>query len=179
MPRLVPASTWYLEGGVDPDDWLCTATAYGPSGSATWRVPWASVIFSSWGSPAARPYHGIGPTGWASETSRLSAETEKSLADEARGPLAQLIAVPQDGGDGGEDDPLAELKSDIKGARGAALFVETVNAGWDQGKVGAPQKDWSANRLGPNPPECDGCGIEGRLRPRAGRVRMQPCPVRR
>ena len=51
MPRLVPASTWYLEGGVDPDDWLCTATAYGPSGSATWRVPWASVIFSSWGSP--------------------------------------------------------------------------------------------------------------------------------
>ena len=125
-----------------------------PSGSATWRVPWASVIFSSWGSPAARPYHGIGPTGWASETSRLSAETEKSLADEAAGPLAQLIAIPQDGGDDTDDaDPLGQLKTTIAKARGKALLVETTQAGFDQGRVAAPQKDWQANRLGPNPPE--------------------------
>ena len=106
--RLIPASTWYWEGDADPATWLCTATAYGPSGSSTWRVPQESVIFASWGSPTARPYHGIGPTGWASETARLSAETEKSLADEAAGPLAQLIAIPQDGGDDADDaDPLA------------------------------------------------------------------------
>ena len=33
--RLFPASTWYWEGEADPDDWLCTATVYGPSGSST------------------------------------------------------------------------------------------------------------------------------------------------
>ena len=152
--RLIPASTWYWEGDADPSTWLCTATAYGPSGSSTWRVPQESVIFMSWGSPTARPYHGIGPTGWASETSRLCAETEKSLADEAAGPLAQLLAIPQDGGDDSDDtDPLAPLKASIATARGKALLVETTAAAWDQGKAGAPQKDWSANRLGPNPPD--------------------------
>ena len=150
---LLPASTWYWEGDADPASWLCTATAYGPSGSSTWRVPQEFVVFVAWGSPTARPYHGLSPTTWAADTARLSAETEKSLADEAAGPLAQLIAIPQDGGDGGDDDPLKDLKADVRSARGKALFVETVNAGWDTGKAAAPQKDWQANRLGPSPPE--------------------------
>ena len=151
---LIPCSTWYFEGDADASTWACTATAYGPSGSSTWRVLWNSVVFASWGSPTARPYHGIGPTGWASETSRLSAETEKSLADEAAGPLAQLIAIPQDGGDDTDDaDPLGQLKATIATARGKALLVETTQAGFDQGRVAAPQKDWMANRLGPSPPD--------------------------
>ena len=150
--RLIPCSTWYFEGEADPDGWTCTATAYGPSGSSTWRLPWASVVFASWGSPTTRPYHGLPPTGWASDTARLSAAAERTLADEAAGPLAQLIAIPQDGGDSGEDDPLAMLKSDIAAAKGKALLLETTAAGWDQGRVGAPQRDWSASRLGPNPP---------------------------
>ena len=36
---------------------------------------------------------------------------------EAQGPLAQLLAIPQDGGTGGDDDPLAALKADIVRAR--------------------------------------------------------------
>ena len=48
---LIPASTWYWEGDADPASWLCTATAYGPSGSSTWRVPQSSVVFVTWGSP--------------------------------------------------------------------------------------------------------------------------------
>jgi len=152
--RLVPCSTWYWEGEADPATWLCTATAYGPSGSTTWRVPRASVIFCEWGSPTARPYHGLGPATWASDTARLNANAERSLADEARGPLAQLVAVPADGGaDDGEDDPLAGLRADIAKARGKALLVETTAAGFDQGRAAAPQKDWQANRLGPQPPD--------------------------
>ena len=58
--RLAPASTWYWEGGSDPADWIVTATVYGPSGSSTWRLPQSSVVFVTWGSPTARPYHGIG-----------------------------------------------------------------------------------------------------------------------
>ena len=114
---LIPASTWYFEGGADPASWLCTATAYGPSGSSTWRVPMESVVFVAWGSPTARPYHGLGPTAWAAETARLSANTERALADEAAGPVAQLLPVPQDGDDDSDSDPLSELKSDIGKAR--------------------------------------------------------------
>ena len=150
--RLVPCSTWYFEGETDPDAWTCTATAYGPSGSATWRLPWASVIFAAWGAPTARPYHGLPPTGWASDSARLGAQAERSLADEAAGPLAQLLAIPADGGDGGEDDPLTSMKADISSARGKALLVETTAAGWSEGASAAPRRDWQASRLGPNMP---------------------------
>ena len=152
--RLAPASTWYWEGGSDPADWTCTATVYGPSGSSTWRLPQSSVVFATWGSPTARPYHGLSPGSWAADTSRLTANAERSLANEAGGPLAQLIPVPQDGGDGDEDtDPLAGLKSDIAAAKGNALLVETTAAGWQEGKVAAPTSDWKQQRLGPMPPD--------------------------
>ena len=153
--RLLPASTWYWEGGADPADWLCTATVYGPSGSSTWRLPQSSVVFATWGSPTARPYHGLSPGTWAADTSRLTANAERSLADEAGGPFAQLLPVPQDGGDGAEEgvDPLSALKADIKAAKGSAMLVETTAGGWDQGAVNAPRSDWKQARLGPMPPE--------------------------
>ena len=152
--RLLPASTWYWEGGADPDEWLCTATVYGPSGSSTWRLPQSSVVFVTWGSPTARPYHGLGPGTWAADTARLMSNAEWSLANEAGGPLAQLLPIPHDGGDGDEaTDPLTGLKSDIKNAKGNALLVEITAAGWSEGKVAAPQADWKQQRLGPLPPE--------------------------
>ena len=100
--RLIPSSTWYWEGDADPSTWLCTATSYGPSGSSTWRLPMDSVVYIAWGSPTARPFHGLSPSSWSADTSRLMANTERALADEAGGPVAQLLPVPQDGGDGGE-----------------------------------------------------------------------------
>ena len=150
--HLVPASTWYWEGDADPADWMVTATAYGPSGSTTWRLPMEAVIFAAWGSPTARPYHGLAPSAWASSTSRIAAQADKSLGDEAAGPIAQMLAVPQDGGDGTDDDPLATMKADIKAARGKAMLVETTAAGWGEGRGSAPQSDWKATRLGPSPP---------------------------
>ena len=70
--------------------------------------------------------------------------------------MAQLIPIPQDGGDGAEDDDadaLAGLKADIKAAKGSAMLVETTAGGYDQGAVNAPRSDWKAMRLGPQPPE--------------------------
>ena len=89
---------------------------------------------------------------WAHTTARLQSETERSLADEAAGPLAQLLAVPTDGGSDGGNDPLKMLKADVRGARGKALLLETVASGWGEGKSAAPRRDWQASRLGPDPP---------------------------
>ena len=151
MVQLIPASSWHFEGNHDPTSWTCRATAYGPSTSTTWNLPASSVIFCRWGGTPGQPYVGTGPTSWAHTTARLQSETERSLADEAAGPLAQLLAIPQDGGDGGDDDPLAKLKADIRTARGKALLVETSSAGWGEGRTAAPQRDWMASRLGPMP----------------------------
>ena len=157
--HLVPAAFWNFEaldvpGAELERDWHCRVTTYGPSSSYTRLLPRDQLIFLRWGTSPGTRYRGQGPTSWAHLTARLQGEAERSLADEARGPLAQLVAVPADGGaDDGEDDPLADLRADIAKARGKALLVETTAAGFDQGRVAAPQKDWQANRLGPQPPD--------------------------
>ena len=153
MVRLIPASSWHWEGSHDPTTWTVRATAYGPSTSTTWNLPASGVVFVRWGSTPGQPYVGTGPLSWAHTTARLQSEAERSLADEAGGPLAQLLAIPQDGGDDGDGDPLKMLRADIAGARGKALLVETSAAGWGEGRTAAPQRDWQASRLGPMPPE--------------------------
>ena len=62
---------------------------------------------------------------------------------------------PQSAAEGDDDDkvdPLDLLTADIRNARGKALLVETTYEGHGDGRGSAPQKDWSPNRLGPNPP---------------------------
>ncbi len=151
--RLIPASSWHFEGGHDPATWTVRATCYGPSTSTTWNLPVSSIVFVRWGGTPGQPYVGTGPLSWAHTTARLQSEAERSLAAEAGGPLAQLLAVPQDGGDGSDDDPLKLLKADIASARGKALLIETTSAGWGDGRGAAPQKDLVASRLGPQPPD--------------------------
>ena len=151
MVRLLPASSWHWEGSHDPGSWTARVTCYGPSTSTTWNLPAAFVVFVRWGSNPGQPHVGTGPLSWAHTTARLGSEAERSLADEAAGPLAQLLAVPQDGDE--NTDPLKMLKADIAGARGKALLVETSAAGWGEGRSAAPQRDWQASRLGPMPPD--------------------------
>ena len=148
--KLIPCSSWHWEGSHDPDSWTVRATAYGPSTSTTWNLPAAGVVFLTWGSTPGQPYVGTGPLSWAHTTARLQSEAERSLADEAGGPIAQLLAIPDDGGDAGDDDPLKLLKADLRTARGKALLLETTHAGWGDGRSAAPQRDWSPSRLGPN-----------------------------
>ncbi len=148
--KLIPASSWHWEGSHDPDTWTVRATAYGPSTSTTWNLPASGVVFVRWGSTPGQPYVGVGPMSWAHTTARLQSEAEKALADESAGPITNLLAVPQDGGDGRDDDPLASLKADIKAARGKAVLVETTTAGWGEGRTAAPQADWVPRRLGPS-----------------------------
>ena len=151
--RLLPAASWHFEGDHDPDTWTVRATAYGPSSSTTWNLAASGVVFVRWGGTPGQTYVGTGPLSWAHTSARLGSEAERSLADEAADPLAQLLAVPQDGGDpDGDDDPLAGLRGDVSRARGWALLLETTAAGWGEGRNAAPSRDWQASRLGPAPP---------------------------
>ena len=115
---LIPCSSWHFEGSHDPATWTVRATAYGPSTSTTWNLPATAVAIVRWGSAPGQTYVGTGPLLWAHTTVRLQSEAERSLADEAGGPLAQLLSVPQDGGDDGDGDPLKMLKSDLRQTSG-------------------------------------------------------------
>ena len=159
--ELTPAAQWNFEGHAPHDDareadWQCRATTFGPSSSATRLLPRDRVVYVRWGTSPGTRHRGQSPASWAAHSAKLAAEAERSLGDEAAGPLAQLLAIPQDGGDGGDDDPLAPLKRDLKAARGDALLLETTSAGWGAGRAEAPgvgNTDWRASRLGPTPPD--------------------------
>ena len=153
--RLWPVAQWFWHEGrtPDPSTWMVRATSYGPSGSVTHLLPWSSVVWQTWGLSTTTPWVGRGPASWAPLTAKTAAETERSLGDEASTAIANLIPYPQDGGDGEDDDVLLALKTDIAGARGKALLVETTAAGNGEGRASAPQRDWVPSRLGPEPPD--------------------------
>ena len=151
--ELLPCSSWHFEGGASRSTWYVRATVFGPSTSETHYVSYDGVVWLAWGSAPGTPYVGDGPTAWASATNRMLSATERSLADEAGGPVAQLLPVPgTDGGDDTDTDTTKELRADITNARGRAVMLETTAAGFGEGHIAAPQRDWVASRLGPMPP---------------------------
>ena len=159
--RLIPVAQWFWAEGrtADPSTWRVRTSDYGPAGSETRLIDGSGVIWATWGLSATTPWVGQGPTAFAGLTARLAANAEATLADELGGPVAQLLPVPTnpDGTDADDadktDDPLAPLRTDVSKARGAALLVETTSSGWAEGKANAPQRDWVASRLGPEPPD--------------------------
>ncbi len=150
--RLAPAGSWDVRGGPSPSDWWYRLDLFGPSGNVTRFVPGAGVVHVKYSVDPARPWLGISPLGWAHATGTLAANLEARLGQEAGAAVGHLMPIPQDGGDGGEDDPVASLKKDIAGARGKTLLVETTSAGWGEGKAAAPQADWKSRRFGADPP---------------------------
>ena len=153
--RLIPVSSWHWEGNHDPASWAVRATAFGPSTSTTWNLPGSAVVFVRWGGKPGQPYVGIAPAAWAHTTARLGAEVERSLADEAAGPLAQLLTYPEgiDVDSDDDSDPLAPLRAEIAAARGRALLLESTASGMGEGRANAPARDWVPQRLGPHPPD--------------------------
>jgi len=153
---LIPCGSWDVRGPWREAAWWYRVDVFGPSGNATHYVPGAAVIHARYAVDPARPWQGIGPLGWARATGALAANIEARLGEEAGATVAHVLPVPQDGGDNSETDPLADLKADIRGARGGTVLVETTAAGWGEGRSAAPQSDWKPRRIGADPPEALG-----------------------
>ena len=122
--RLAPVGSWDVRGGADEAGWWYRCDVFGPSGNETRFVPSASVIHARYAVDASRPWFGLAPLQWARATGTLAANLETRLGQEAGGPMAQILPVPSDGGSGSDEDPLAQLKLDITGARGRAVLTE-------------------------------------------------------
>ena len=151
-----PCSSWNIEGaGASPSTWIVEATVNSPNRAITRRLPFGAVVFATWGSLAGRPYSGRGPLEWASISARLQSETERSLADESGGPIAQLIPVPGGRRRRGRRRPgTAEAKGrhcqDDKG-RGAVLVETTAARSWSEGRIGLHHVERLGSRSGLGP----------------------------
>ena len=133
-------------------EWWYRLDLFGPSGNVTRFVAGRAVVHARYAVDPARPWLGISPLQWARATGTLPANLETRLGEETGGAVAHVLPVPQDGGDGSEDDPLAGL-ADIKVARGRTVLVETTSAGWGEGRMAAPAADWQPRRIGAHSPE--------------------------
>ena len=147
--RLWPAADHDVTGGYDPAEWRYRLNLAGPSYLATRTTGAEGVVHVMYSADPARPWHGIGPIDSAIQAGRLSAETAKTLADEASGPRGHLLPIPVDG----TDPTVEKLKIDIRNLRGNMALVESQSAGWDGGdRATSPRGDWDPKRLGANPP---------------------------
>ena len=150
---LTPACSWDITGAANPAGWRYALELAGPSGSETAHLPSAAVLHFQFGHDPDRPWVGTSPLGFAASSAASAAGLEQRLSEELSGPVANILPIPADGGNGGGEDPLAELKSDIANAKGAAILLETTAAGYGEGRAAAPTSDWKAQRLGADPPE--------------------------
>ena len=117
--ELVPAAFWNFEN-LDPganegereSTWQARVSTYGPSTSYTRLLPRDRLVFVRWGTSPGTRYRGQGPTSWAHLTARLQGEAERSLADEAAGPLAALLTTPEgvDTDSDDDSDPWAAVR---------------------------------------------------------------------
>ena len=153
MVKLRPIGTWHVIGPPDPAAWRYRVDTFGPTDHVTRYVPADAVLHFMYARDSVRPWLGIPPLGWASATASLAGGLERTLANESQSPSAQIIPVPQDGGDGSTDDPLVALKTDIGKAQGKPLLVESTAAGFGLGPAGAPRRDWEQRRIGFEPPD--------------------------
>lgn len=141
---LDPASAWeVLEG------WRYRLDFQVPPGKLVQRtVPRAGVVHFEWNQDPREQWCGLGPLDSAPKLRKLVARVEDKLAQDLATPVAHLVPITADGG----DSSVATLRSDIGGAEGGAVTVETTAEGWDDPKA-APRHDRRAERLVPSIPD--------------------------
>lgn len=153
---LAPLGFTYAHGdGPDPERWVYSTTAYGPTDSEHAWLPAARVAHFRHAVSADRPSLGVPPWAWAPRSGALAAWLERRLAEEVSASTGRVVPVPDQAGDAGDDpdtDPLAALKADFAKMGGKTLLVETTAAGWGDGRTAAPQSDWKPRRIGAEPP---------------------------
>lgn len=139
-----------VHGGPRPESWVYRLSLHGPSSSPVRMRPWASVVHLTYSTDPDRPWIGVSPLGWASQTGTLAGALERALGDEQQGTLGYLLPLPTDGM---TDDDITAFKNDLRNLRGRTSVVETTAAGLGRGRSEAPQRDYQAQRLGPEVPE--------------------------
>ena len=113
--ELLPAASWYIDGGVSEETWRYRLDLFGASQTETVTLPAASVLHPRYSIDPAKPWQGMGPLDWADRTGGLLASTERLLAGEASKPSAYLLGVDE------STSRLAKTIEDFTGAMTTAL----------------------------------------------------------
>ena len=163
---LRPAGSWDVRGGPRESQWWYRCDVFGPSGNETRLVPGDSVVHFRYAVDPSRPWHGVRQIAWARLSAAGLANLEAMVTSEAGSPFGYLLPTPADVDDtDDDDDPNAQLRADLAGARGRTLIVH--DPALDEDNAGRGPRAGAYRhiaRFGANPPET----VEG-LRTETGR----------
>ena len=124
---LVPIAYVSVFGrGADPEGWMYQATEYGPTDTRHFWLPAAAVVHVRYSVDPARPWIGVPPWSWASDTGAAVAALDRLVAGEAGAPHGTLLGVPEAPQTGEDDDTrqLDSFRADLSKAKGRTLVVE-------------------------------------------------------
>ena len=150
---VLPAADAAITGGPAESTWKYVLSLPGPSSQRNVTLPSAGVVHVRYAVDPLAPWIGVSPWAASNTSSKMAGVAEQRLRDETGAAVGNVLPVPQEGGDGGEDDPLAQLKSDLGKLAGNLALVETEAAGFGDGRQAAPQTDWRPRRIGADPPD--------------------------
>ena len=145
-------------GKFQRDSWMYDVQLPGPDAlDNAKRVQYAQICHFQYSYDKARPWVGVSPLTWAIDTAMTMGMSEQRMKEEAGSPTGYLIPIPEqpatDVDEDTDNDPLAELKARLGALKGSIALVESMAAGWSDGRSGAPRGDWQPHRLGAHPPE--------------------------
>ena len=140
-------SAWEIHGGSDPALWVYNVTIPGPSRVERRVVTADRLTHIKYATRPGEPWRGVSPLGMASQTRDLATWLERKLTQEVSSSSGYLLPIP----DGAELPDT--LKATLRNALGGLVVLESVAAGWGQGKEAAPREDWEVKRFGANPPD--------------------------
>ena len=143
---LIPSCGSDVGGGIRPSSWVYQVDLPRPGGDPIKRrVPAEGVVHVLSGAAAASPWRrGRSPLESAGLTSGQLAHIERSLGLDASVPTGGIMPQP----DGASPASVKQAEPALTQGKGGLTLVETVAAGWGQGKTAAPRKDWEQVRFG-------------------------------
>ena len=166
---LLPASSWDVTGGANPQSWIYRVTLAGPSTLTTRNLPASGVLHFQYARSPIQPWRGLSPLARAKATGRIAANLELRMGEEVGGRSGSLLPVPGDPGDSRFDG----LKADLGNLRGNTAMVPSLTGGMEQGPgSGANRQDWKPVRFGADPPEA-----LNDIRTATGRAILAACGV--
>lgn len=142
-PVFTRPSSHTVRGGPNPESWLYDLWLSGPSSTERVQVPRDRVVHVRINSDSSTPWQGRSPISAARATGRLLSELESALADEGSVPVGRVVASPEGAG------KVGALQKRLNVLRGKLALVETTSGGYGD-KGAAPNRDWVAERIGPD-----------------------------
>ena len=157
MIRLLPIATRpIITGGTAPETWRYEIKLPRPNGEdpldvdqlPSRNVAAEGMVHVRYMPHPTAPWIGLSPLQSAGYTAKTLAKIERSLQDDATIPTGAVMPQP----DGISQTGINQIRAALTLGRGGLSTIETTRAAYGLGQNSAPQKDWIAERFGPQTP---------------------------